>query len=95
MVLEGNELEKSYDNGAGKVILDVDAAGSVKLSNVYEKAVEGGLAKIKSVTEIETNIFVLAEAIAKKTETTLDDKAVAGIKAILGIKDAVVEEPAG
>lgn len=85
MFLEGNELEKSYDAGAGKVVLDVNDKGQIKLSNEYVKDLDG-YAKIKSVTEIETDIFVVAAKIAAKTESKWDDTAIAGLKSLLGIK---------
>jgi len=84
-MMEGKEIEKEYDGGAGKLIVDVDDKGGVILSNVYEKDLDG-FAKIRSTTEIESNIFVLAEKIAAKTETTWDDKAIAGLKSLLGVK---------
>jgi hypothetical protein len=84
-MLEGNEIEKEYDGGAGKVIVDVTDKGAVKISNVYSKDL--GLAKISNTTEVETNIFKIAESIAAKTATEWDDKAVAGLKSLLGIVD--------
>lgn len=84
MVLEGNEIDKVYDDGAGHLILDVDSKGGVKLSNVYEKDLDG-YAKVKNTTDLETNIFVIAEKIAAQTKMTWDDKAIAGLKTILGI----------
>jgi hypothetical protein len=93
--LEGAELEKEYDAGAGKLVVDVTDKGEIKFSNVYAKDL-GGFAKVKNITEVESNIFMIAEAIAKKTATEWDDKAIAGLKSILGIVDAVapaVEAP--
>lgn len=83
-MLEGNELEKEYDNGAGKLIVDVTADGGVKLSNVYQKDLNG-YAKVKASVELESDIFMIAESIAKKTSTEWDDKAIAGLKSLLGI----------
>lgn len=85
MFLEGNEVDKTYDNGASHIILDVDDKGGIKLSNVYEKDLDG-YAKVKNTTDLETNIFNIAEKIAAKTQTTWDDQAIAGLKSILGIK---------
>ncbi len=93
MNLEGNELEKVYDGGAGKMFVDVTDTGSVKLGNVYEKDL-GGFAKVKSVTELESNIFMIAKAITAKTETVWDDMAVEGLMKILGIKDEAVKAAA-
>lgn len=84
MILEGNEVEKEYDGGAGKLIVDVTAQGAVKLSNVYQKDIDG-YAKVKAMVELESDIFMIAEKIAAKTSTTWDDKAVAGLKSLLGI----------
>lgn len=83
-MLEGNEVQKEFDGGAGKAVIDVDDKGGVKLSVSYVKDVDG-LAKVKSISEIESNIFAIAEKIAAKTSTTWDDKAIAGIKSLLGI----------
>lgn len=83
-MLEGNEVEKEYDGGAGKLIVDVTGQGAVKLSNVYEKNIDG-YAKVKAVVELESDIFMIAEKIAAKTSTQWDDKAVAGLKSLLGI----------
>lgn len=85
-MLEGEEINKSYDNGAGHLIVDVDDKGGVKLSNVYEKDLDG-FAKVKNTTELESNIFIIAEKIAAKTAHTWDDQAIAGLKSLLGIKD--------
>lgn len=91
-MLEGNEIEKSYDDGAGKVIVDVTDKGSVKVSNEYVKDL--GYAKIKSVTELESSIFVIAEKIAAKTKTPWDDSAIKALEKILGIETAAAPEAA-
>ena len=85
-ILEGNEVEKTFDNGAGQLIVDVDGKGAVKMSMTYSKDLDG-FAKVKSSNELESNIFTIAEKIAAKTKMTWDDKAIAGLKALLGIKD--------
>lgn len=87
-MLEGNEVEQVFDNGAGKLIIDVDAKGGVKLVATYDKDLDG-FAKVKNQTEIESNIFTIAEKIALQTKTTWDEKAIAGLKSLLGI----TEEP--
>lgn len=92
-MLEGNEIEKEYDGGAGKLVLDVTDKGAVIFSNSYKKDL-GGLAKVENVTKIESDIFMIAETIAKKTSTPWDDKAVAGIKSLLGIVDEAPPAPA-
>lgn len=84
-MLEGNEVDQEFDGGAGKLIVDVDATGAVKLMATYEKDLDG-FAKVKNHTEIESNIFAIAEKIAAKTGNTWDDKAVAGLKSLLGIQ---------
>jgi hypothetical protein len=83
-VLEGQEVSKEFDGGAGKLIVDVDDKGAVKMSAMYDKDLDG-FAKVKSSLELESNIFMIAEKIAAKTGTTWDDKAIAGIKSLLGI----------
>lgn len=85
-ILEGNEVDKSFDNGAGKLIVDVDGQGSVKMIMTYEKDLDG-FAKVKSSNELHSNIFTIAEKIALQTDTTWDEKAIAGLKSLLGIKD--------
>lgn len=87
-MLEGNEVDKKYDNGAGEVIIDVDAKGGVLLSNSYKKDLDG-FAEVESVTKLKSNILTIAEKIAAKTKTQWDDKAVASLKSLLGIVDAV------
>lgn len=82
-MLEGNEVENTYDNGAGTVIVDVTDKGAVIFKNNYKK--DFGFAKVSNDTAVETDIFKIAEAIAAKTKTTLDDKAIAGLKSLLGI----------
>lgn len=83
-MLEGNEIDKTYDNGAGRLIVDVTDKGGVKLSNVYEKDLDG-MAKVRNTTDLETNIFMIAEKVAAKTKTTWDDTVVEGLKKLLGI----------
>jgi hypothetical protein len=83
-ILEGNEVEESFDAGAGKLIVDADYKGSVKVAMSYEKNVDG-FVKVKSTNEITTNIFDIAAKIAAKTQTNWDDVAVAQLKALLGI----------
>ena len=73
--LDGNEVDRTYDDGAGKLIVDVDSSGGVKVSNVYERDLDG-FAKVKNVTELVANIFTVAEKIAAKASTEWDDKAV-------------------
>lgn len=88
-MLDGKELEGKVGD-VGNYSVDVDAQGGVKIDVSVSKEFDGHT-KVSNTLAIETNIFKLAEAIAKKTETELDDKAIAGLKSILGIKDA---EPA-
>lgn len=88
-MLEGNEVEKEYDGGAGKLVLDVTDKGQVKFSNVYEKDI-GGYVKVKNTTEIESDIFAIARQIVAKTQTTWDDAAELALEKLLGI----VRDPA-
>lgn len=93
-MFQGNEVEKTYDGGAGKVVVDIDAHGSVKVANSYEKKFGESL-KVKVAADIEVSIFDLAAQAAKKTGTEWDDKAIAGLKSLLGLVDpAPAPEPA-
>jgi hypothetical protein len=49
----------------------------------------------KVVIVLETNVFKLFELVTKKTGTPLDDKLLAGVKSLLGIKDVEPDKPAG
>lgn len=84
-MLEGQEVKKEYDGGAGVFVVDVDDKGGVSLSNTYTKDFDG-LAKLESKTSVDTNIFILAEKIASKTASAWDDAAIKGLKTLLGIK---------
>lgn len=86
MVLEGNEVDKTFDGGAGHLIVDADDKGGLKVEMTYEKDLDG-YAKVKSSNSIETDIFKLAQKVAAKTSTTWDDQALAALKSLLGIKD--------
>lgn len=84
--LEGNEVEHVYDAGAGKLIVDVTDKGAVKLANEYVKNIYG-VADVKSITEVNSNIFRLLKLITTKTKTEWDDKALSGLMGLLGISD--------
>ena len=89
-VLEGNEVEKSFGNGAGKAIVDVDAKGAVLVSVTFKRDEDlDGYAKVSADMSIkaETNIIAIAEKLAAKTGTKFDDSVIAGIKMLLGILD--------
>lgn len=88
-MLEGNELAGKIGD-VGNYTLDVDAQGKVKFAAVIEK--DFGYAKVSSNNAVESDIFKIAEEIAKKTSTQWDDKAIAGLKSLLGI--ATVAPPA-
>ncbi len=81
-MLEGKELEGTFEGGGYSV--DVDDKGSVKVEATFAK--DFGVGKVSTVNALETNIFKIAEAIAAKTETTWDDKAVATLERLLGIQ---------
>ncbi len=83
-MLEGKEVEGKIGE-VGNYGIDVDVKGNVKVDVIAAKDL--GHTKVSNVLAIETNIFAVAEEIAKKTQTTWDDSAVAGLKAILGIKE--------
>jgi len=85
-MLDGKEISKEFDGGAGKFEVDVDAAGGVVVEVAYKKDVENGLVEVESSNKVKTNIFLLAEKITAKTGTTWDDKAIAMLKSALGIK---------
>lgn len=90
-MLEGNEVDKKFDNGAGEAVVDVDVKGGVKLSASYNKDVDGYVAITSSVA-VETNIFRIAEKIAAKTKVTWDDAAVKGLEQLLGLAAAVEQQ---
>lgn len=79
------EIKNEYDGGAGVLIVDVSETGGVVVSNTYSKDIDG-LVKVSSETKVETSVFAILERIAAKTSTTWDDKAIAGVKSLLGIK---------
>lgn len=87
LMMEGKEVDQKFDNGAGSLVVDVDDKGGVSLGVEYSKDLDV-YGKAKASISLETNIFVIAEQIAKKTEMDWDDKAVAGLEALLGIKKA-------
>ncbi len=72
-MLEGNELEKQFDNGAGLVVVDVDAAGNALIKVSYGKEVVDGIT-VSSTNELKINALVLVEMIVKKTPTQVDDR---------------------
>jgi hypothetical protein len=88
-MLEGKEVDIKFDGEAGQAFVDVDAQGGVVLAIGYNKEIDlAGMAKITAKNEVkaETNIFTIAEKIAAKTGTPVDDMFVAGLKKLLGIQ---------
>lgn len=83
-MLEGAELTKQFDGGAGSLVVDVTDKGEVSVSASYNKDLEG-FANVKTTLELQSNIFIIAEKIAAKTAATWDDAAVVGLKKLLGI----------
>lgn len=84
-MLEGKEVDQKFDGDAGEAIVDVDDKGGVEVSVSYSKKLDE-LLEAKAEIGLKTNIFKLAEKIAAKTATPWDDKAVAGLESLLGIK---------
>ena len=78
-MLEGNELEKQFDNGAGIAVLDVDATGKALVRVSYAKDVVDGVS-VNSTIELKVDALVLVEMIVKKTPTEYDDKLLEIIK---------------
>ena len=78
-MLEGNELEKQFDNGAGLVVVDVDAAGKALIKVAYGKEVVDGVS-VNSTIELKVDALVLVEMIVNKTPTQYDDKLLEIIK---------------
>lgn len=78
-MLEGNELEKQFDNGAGVVVVDVDAAGKALIKVAYGKEVIDGVS-VNSTIELKVDALVLVEMIVNKTPTQYDDKLLEIIK---------------
>lgn len=88
-MLEGKEFSQKFDGDAGEAFLDVDAQGKVVVGLSYKKEIDlDGYAVVKANNEnsLETDIFKIAEKIAAKTETKVDDMFIAGLKNLLGIK---------
>jgi hypothetical protein len=88
-MLQGNEFEKEFDNGAGKMFVDVDSKGKVVIALNYNKEQDlGGMAQVKAGVALsaQTDIFVIAEKLAAKTEAKWDDAAIVALKNLLGIK---------
>lgn len=83
-MLDGKEISGPIGD-VGNYGLDVDAKGNVKVD--VNVAKDLGHSKVSNVLVVETNIFAVAEAIAKKTEAKWDDAAIAGLKSILGITE--------
>lgn len=81
--LEGKEVEGNIGSIGGYYV-DADATGKVVVSLSVKKDIDGHTT-ISSDNKIETHLFQILEKVAEKTSTTLDDKAIAGIKAILGM----------
>jgi len=84
-LLDGKELEGQIGN-VGTYEVDVSIDGSVIMKATVAYVTEYGEAS--STNAIKTDIFKIAEALAKKTETTWDDAAVEALKKVLGIKAA-------
>ena len=78
-MLEGNELEKQFDNGAGIVVVDVDAAGKALIKVAYGKEVVEGVS-VNSTIELKVDALVLIEMIVNKTPTQYDNKLLEIIK---------------
>ena len=78
-MLEGNELEKQFDNGAGVVVVDVDAAGKALIKVAYGKEVIDGVS-VNSTIELKVDALVLVEMIVNKTPTQYDNKLLEIIK---------------
>lgn len=87
-MLEGKELEGKVGD-LGEYKGDVDAQGNITFSLDLGK--DYGFTNFNLKFENKTSILKFAEAIAKKTETQWDDKVIALIKSLLGIKDEVVK----
>lgn len=91
-MLEGKEVDVKFDGEAGSAFLDVDAQGLVKAGVSYNKDLDlNGFAKVATKNEValETNVFIILEKLAAKTETKWDDSAVALIENLFGIKKPV------
>lgn len=90
-MLEGPEAQGKIGD-VGEYVVDVDSKGKVVVSAGVAKDLQHSKLKISAVLELD--IFKLLEELAKKTETQLDDKALATIKLLLGIKDEAPAAPA-
>lgn len=82
-MLEGKEFEGKIGDVGGYSV-DVDDKGSVAVAVTVDK--DFGVAKVKSVNSVETNIFTLAEQIAAKNGIKWLADATAMLEKLLGIK---------
>lgn len=83
-LLEGKEVDKEFDGGAGKYYVDVEANGKIEVGMSYEKDLDG-YAKVSSANKIETNIFDVARKIAAKNNVSWDETLINTLESILGI----------
>ncbi len=81
-MLEGQELSGKIGD-AGTYSVDVTDKGEVTISASIDKDL--GYGKITATLAVHTNILAIAEQIAAKTTTTLDDQAIAALEKLLGI----------
>lgn len=65
-MLEGKELEKEFDGGAGKVSVDVDDKGHVTVAMSYKKDVVAGVA-VQNETGVQLDLVVLMALAAEKS----------------------------
>lgn len=82
-MLEGKEIQGKIGND-GSYSVDVDETGSISIEVSYEKDL--GDVKVKTSNSASIHLFTILEKAAAKTGTPYDDKALAMIKTILGIK---------
>lgn len=75
----------------GTYSLDIDIKGTITAEIDINK--DFGYAKVTETTKIEMSLLDVAAAIAAKTSTTWDDKAISTLRTLLGIADPTAPVP--
>ncbi len=87
-ILDGKEVDKEFDGGAGKYHVDVEANGKIEVGMSYEKDLDG-YAKVSSANKIETHIFDVARKICAKNNVTWDETVLNTLESLLGMSNAL------
>lgn len=76
-MLEGNELEKQIGAG-GKIIVDVDSQGIVKVSGLYEEGI------VKASLSVQVDVLDIVSKLVADSANKVDDALLGMLKAALG-----------